>query len=626
MSLISKIRDHSKLLVGILVVTMLGFAAEEFIFYLAKKDQAKSQEEQIVAQVGREKIPLNKFLYEVDRIKYNFQAHYKFPMPDFFVKIYENNILDDLIDEIIYEKVQNYGFKVGQDEMIDLIQGEHIHKEIKDYFKDPKTGEFSKEKLLERMTEIAQNPEQQAGWNNFERSIAKLRLKEKVQNLLNSAAYLNTLDLKWEWDVEKTKVDVKYLFFPYEIIKDEDVTINEEKLKNYYNKYQKHFENKEEVNSIHYVVFDFKQSDADKQEEEHALSEVFQNFKDAEDPVSFAESNTDGKSHDVLKKYNNEKDIPDELKNMKVGDTMIVKSHDVFERNKIYKFLSKKVKETKDSKVKGKNTKEKDVKEKAKESFEYEYVVLEQDKVFSGETKNAILNSTKEIKKCKTIEQFDKFAEDHGLTLKKVDVKVTDTSIDEVSKVRDFIHWVFFHGGNSCKDVSDAFETDKGFLVGFVEKCKKKGPKPFDEVRDIILKKVLLKEKYRILKEKVGTMKLEELSGSFDGQVISGEAKDLECKEQNLNDKVFVKYALFKTLNMEKGETSRLLKDENGCFIISLLDKKCTPILDADGKRTPEFLAFSEEKRKTFVDDCKKIDEKAFRADVDVKIFKDEVL
>lgn len=616
MSLISKIRDHSKLLVGILVVTMLGFAAEEFIFYLAKKDQAKSQEEQIVAQVGTEKIPLNKFLYEVDRIKYNFQAHYKFPMPDFFVKIYENNILDDLIDEIIYEKVQNYGFKVGQDEMIDLIQGEHIHKEIKDYFKDPKTGEFSKEKLLERMTEIAQNPEQQAGWNNFERSIAKLRLKEKVQNLLNSAAYLNTLDLKWEWDVEKTKVDVKYLFFPYEIIKDEDVTINEEKLKNYYHKYQKHFENKEEVNSIHYVVFDFKQSDADKQEEEHALSEVFQNFKDAEDPVSFAESNTDGKYHDVLKKYDNEKDIPDELKNMKVGDTMIVKSHDVFEKNKIYKLLSKKVKKVE----------KKDQKGKYKESFEYEYVVLEQDKVFSGETKNAILNSTKEIKKCKTIEQFDKFAEDHGLTLKKANVKVTDTSIDEISKVRDFIHWVFFHGGNSCKDVSDAFETDKGFLVGFVEKCKKKGPKPFDEVRDIILKKVLLKEKYRILKEKVGTMKLEEFSGSFDGQVISGEAKDLECKEQKLNDKVFVKYALFKTLNMEKGETSRLLKDEDGCFIISLLDKKCTPILDAEGKRTPEFLAFSEEKRKKFVDDFKKVDEKAFRADVDVKIFKDEVL
>ena len=34
----------------------------------------------------------------------------------------------------------------------------------------------------------------------------------------------------------------------------------------------------------------------------------------------------------------------------------------------------------------------------------------------------------------------------------------------------------------------------------------------------------------------------------------------------------------------------------------------------------------SEEKRKKFVDDFKKVDEKAFRADVDVKIFKDEVL
>ena len=220
MSLISKIRDHSKLLVGILVVTMLGFAAEEFIVYLTRKDQMKSQEEQVIAQVGTEKIPLNKFLYEVDRMKYNFQAHYKFPMPDFFVQMYQDNILNDLIDDIIYEKVQNYGFKVGQEEMIDLIQGEHVHKEIKDYFKDPNTGEFSKEKLLERMTEIAQNPEQQAGGNNFEKSIAKLRLKEKVQNFLNSVSYLNTLDLKWEWDVERTKVDVKYLFFPYEIIKD----------------------------------------------------------------------------------------------------------------------------------------------------------------------------------------------------------------------------------------------------------------------------------------------------------------------------------------------------------------------------------------------------------------------
>lgn len=615
MSLISKIRNHSKLLVGILVVTILGFAAEEFIVYLSRKGQMKSQEEKIVAQVGNEKIPVRKLLYELDRVKYNFQANYKFEMPDFFWQMYQDKILDDLIDEVLYDKIQDYGFKIGKEEMVDLIQGDHVHQEIKNYFKDPKTNEFSKGKLLERMTEIAQNPEQQAGWNHFERSIARLRLKEKVQNLLNSMAYLNTLDLKWEWDVEKTKVDVKYLFFPYEIIKNEEVNITEDKLKNYYKKYQKHFDNKEEVNSIHYVVFDYNQSETDKQEEELALNELLENFKNSDDYVNFAESNTDGKTKDVVKKFE-EKDIPEGVKDLKQGEFKIVKSDKLFEKNKIYKFIGKKAKDVKID----------DKKKKTKKEFEYEYVIIEQDKVFSDETKNFILNSTKDIKLCKTIAQFDKFAEEHGLELRKADVKVTDTTIGDFSKIRDFIHWIFFNGGNECRKVSDVYATDKGFLVGFVEKCKKKGPKPFDEVRDEVLRKVLLREKFKMLRGKIEAMKLEELSGSFDGQVISGEANNIECKEQRLNDKVFVKNALFKTLNMEKGETSKLIKDEKGGFIISLLDKRCEPITDSNGQRTSEFLEFSKEKRKKFVDEIKKINEKAFRKEENVKIFKDEVL
>ena len=92
------------------------------------------------------------------------------------------------------------------------------------------------------------------------------------------------------------------------------------------------------------------------------------------------------------------------------------------------------------------------------------------------------------------------------------------------------------------------------------------------------------------------------------------------------NDKIFVKYALFKTLMMEKGESSKLIKDENGAFIFSLQEKRCEPILDENGKRTPEFVKFSEEVRKKFLDDYKPINEKAFYADEDVKIFKDEVL
>lgn len=174
--------------------------------------------------------------------------------------------------------------------------------------------------------------------------------------------------------------------------------------------------------------------------------------------------------------------------------------------------------------------------------------------------------------------------------------------------------------------MSEPFEVDKGLMAGFVEKSKKKGIKPFEEVRDEVYKKVLVNQKFKILKQKISAISVEDLSKSFEGQVVSGEAKSVECKEQKLNDKVFVKYALFKTLMMEKGESSKLVKDENGGFIFSLQDKRCEPILDENGKRTSEFVKFSEEVRKKFLDDYKQINEKAFYADENVKIFKDEVL
>lgn len=600
MSLVSKMRNHSKLLVGILVVTMFGFAAESFICYLMQRNEMKNREEKIIAQVGKTPIPLQKYTNEVERVKYGFQAQYGFPMPDFFMSFYQDKILNDLIDDIIYEKVQDYGFRIGPNEMVDLIQGEHVHEEIKHYFRNPKTGEFDKEKLLNRMMEISQNPEQQAGWNQFEKSIAKLRIKEKVQNLFNAMAYLNTLDLKWEWDVAKTKVDVKYLFFPYDVIKDEEVNIKEEQLKKYYKKYKKHFENKEEKNFVHYVVFKFEQSEDDLKEEDLSLGQLLENFKNSNDPINFAESNTDGDSKHVLVKYKEEKEIPDEIKNMKVNEFKIVKPKKILEKNKIYKYLGKKEK--------------------------FEFIVLEQDKVFSDETKNDILNIAKETKVCKNIEQFDKFATDHNLKLKKTEVKSGDQFIGEFSKVRDFIHWIFFQKGNTCKNISKPFEVDKGLMVGFVEKSTKKGAKPFEEVREEILKKVLMKEKYKLLKEKISSLNTNDLSTSFDGQVISGEVSNVNCMEQKLNDKVFVKYALFKTLGMEKGETSNLVDDEKGCFIFSLLDKKTEPILDEKGGRTDEFIKFSDEVKKNFLEEYKQINEKAFHSAENVKIFKDEVL
>ncbi|MDR2402377.1 MAG: hypothetical protein LBD32_02875, partial [Cytophagales bacterium] len=349
-------------------------------------------------------------------------------------------------------------------------------------------------------------------------------------------------------------------------------------------------------------VFEYKQSESDKQEEKNSLNELLENFKNSDDPISFAESNTDSNGKDVLLKYKEEKEIPEDLKKMKVGEFKVVVPENLSEKNKISKYLGKKGKEN------------------------FEYVVLEQDKVLSDKTKNEILNVAKTAKACKNIEQLDKFAQEHDLKLRQADVKVGDQTVNEFSKVRDFIHWIFFKGGNSCKDVSDPFEIDKGLIVGLVGKSKKKGTKPFDEVREEIFKKVLLKRKYKILKQRISAIEVDDLRKSFAGQVISGEANDLVCKEQKLNDKVGVKYALFKTLGMEKGESSKLVEDENGGFIFYLQDKRCEPILDENGKRTEAFLKFSEEINKKFLDDYKDINEKAFYAAENVEIFKNEVL
>ncbi len=619
MSLISKIREHSKLLVGILVTTMLGFAAQELIFYFVRRKDMKQQEVPVIAEVGHEKIFLQQYTEELEKIKYNLQAQYGAEFAELLASFYGDKILNNLIDEIIYSRVQDYGFGVGPNEMVDLIQGNHVHEEIQRYFKDPKTGEFNREKLMERLQEIAQNPEQQRGWSYFEQSIGRARVKEKVQKLFDELAYLNTLDLKWEWDVAKTRVDLKYLFLPYDAVNDEDVKIEDSDLKKYYKKYGKHFRNKEEENLIHYMVFNYEQSPEDSNEEETALNDLSENLKGAEDPESFAETNTDGQAKNVLMKFTAD-NIPDEVKDMKVGEVKVVRGKNLQEKNKIYRYIGKKVEvEKKDEKGK----KGKKHEEKPKENFEF--VVIEQNRILSDEAKNKTLELARSVQKnCVNIRQFDDFAKEKNLDLKTATIKAGDKMIGNLHKVRDFIHWVFFYDGNKCREASEPFATDKGYIVGFVEKCNKKGVKPFDEVKEEIHKRVLQRKKHRLLKEKIAGMSLDEIVQNFPTSK-TGEAKDLEVKEQNLGGKN-VKYAIFRTLGLEKGESSQLLADEKGCWIFSVLDKRCEPLLNEEGKRTEEFLKFCEEKRKKFVEDCRPINEKAFYKDENVKIFKNEVL
>ncbi len=211
-----------------------------------------------------------------------------------------NQIWNEYLDEYLFnEQMEEAGVAVSDDEIFDMIQGENIHPQVMQIplFQDSLTKQFDRNKVLKFLqTQLSEENDPDGkyreSWAEFEKSIAKQRLKTKYNNLLRKAVYVTKAQAKFDFNNKNTAAAYRVIVKKYDTVADSTITVTDEEMKKYYDEHNFEFEQKEETRKLEYVVFQVNPTPEDRAELFKSMEELKAGFMASTDDTSFVNANS----------------------------------------------------------------------------------------------------------------------------------------------------------------------------------------------------------------------------------------------------------------------------------------------------------------------------------------------
>lgn len=167
MATLNKIRSKAGLLVVIIGVALLAFIVGDFLnsghtFYAMNQNK--------VAVVNGTNIGVEEFQERVKVRTDELQQMYGqrgMTLPEGYVSRINQEVYDQMVNEILLsEELEELGIVVSKEELADLLSGDNISPQVRQYFTNPQTGEFDRQGLLNFM-QVVLDPESH-GYNTPE--------------------------------------------------------------------------------------------------------------------------------------------------------------------------------------------------------------------------------------------------------------------------------------------------------------------------------------------------------------------------------------------------------------------------------------------------------------------------
>ena len=260
MALIGQIRKKSGLLVIVIGVALAAFVLGDFfkpgnrrqVNYIGDIDG-----EEILALEFNEKVEQN-----INAIKQNQKKEQLTAAEVYSAK---QTIWNNMLNKIILGKeYDELGIIVTPDELFEQVQGETPHRYILQYFKDPQTGEYNPQLVLDylkQLDQMDQNAIEQ--WVNFEQAIKDDRINTKYKNLISKGYYVPKAFIPKENDLNLRKAKLRIVASDVKSIPDSIVEITDKDYNKFYEE-NIHLYEQEASRDIDYIVFDVKPSPDDR--------------------------------------------------------------------------------------------------------------------------------------------------------------------------------------------------------------------------------------------------------------------------------------------------------------------------------------------------------------------------
>ena len=293
MALLGTIRKKSGLLIIVIGVALAAFVLGDFF------KPGNRRQMNYIGEINGEEIPAIEFNEKVEQnIKAIKQNQKKEQLTAAEVYSAKQTIWSELLKKIILGKeYEELGIVVTPDELFEQVQGETPHRYILQYFKDPETGEYDPQLVLNYLKQLDQLDQKSIEqWVIFEQAIKDDRIGQKYKNLVSKGYYVPKAFIPKENELNLRKAKLRIVASDVKSIPDSLVEITD----NDYNKFYEeniHQYEQEASRDIDYVIFDVKPSADDRRLISQDVHKVYRELinKPIEDVPNFVNLNSDNR-------------------------------------------------------------------------------------------------------------------------------------------------------------------------------------------------------------------------------------------------------------------------------------------------------------------------------------------
>jgi peptidyl-prolyl cis-trans isomerase D len=301
MTLLTKIRNRSGLLVTIIAVALLIFILESALE--SRKGLSASDRSKIAVINGKD-VSIEEFQSKLDQAETNQKAQSQKATIDENTK---DNLRAQVWNQVLLEYVvkpryEKIGLGISEDELFDMVQGKDPHPQIKQAFTDSKTNEFNPANVINFLKNMDKDEtgDTKNRWIVFEQAIKEERVSQKYTTMVKKGLYVTKAEAKRNYIGTSRTANIQYIAKKYSDIADSTITVNEDDLKKFYNENKNKYKQKETLRVIDYVEFNVVPSGDDRKTLAETLDKLKSEFAVAEVDSDFVNQNSDSK---FMEKY-----------------------------------------------------------------------------------------------------------------------------------------------------------------------------------------------------------------------------------------------------------------------------------------------------------------------------------
>jgi len=292
MALITKIREKSGVAVTVIAISLILFMVGGDL--MGPNSMLGGGNNQVVGEIAGKEINIKDFQSRVDGFKQNYEAQSGRSLNENELGSLRDQAWNQFVVDIAYKKqFDDLGLTVTDDELVDMVQGNHISPSIAQAFSDPTTGRFDKNAVVNYLKNLKTLPvEQQKSWENFEKSLREERTRSKYENLLKFSTYIPKAQAEKEYVAQNTKASLRYLYVPYFSIVDTTIKVTDSDLEKYLSAHRQEYKGTD-TRSIEYVTFPVQPAKDDSAALYTEIKELARGLATATNDSSFASMNSD---------------------------------------------------------------------------------------------------------------------------------------------------------------------------------------------------------------------------------------------------------------------------------------------------------------------------------------------